>query len=180
MVNSYVINDCTVIVFHDGKKIVVSEDTIFIIDKSILKILFSEEHELLGDAEYLFSYLDYLDSEKENRNAIVLDTLYEQVKTSLQDKQESYRYFQGHCQSSKKFIGKQTPDDKAELLALVNHLIKTYPSVFLVSEEYYLDEKFIHQMPVRSTIVSLTELKEILSSIPNFYKFISSLFESSA
>lgn len=180
MNKNVVINDSTVLHVSDGKTLVINEDTAFIIDKSVLNIFFSINHPSLHHLDYFFAYLDHLHPDRENRKAIVLDSLSKVVIEKIKDKELSKSYYEGHCNSSSKFIGEQKNEDKVEILALVNHLVKRYTSVFLISEELCFDQEFIVGLPQRSKIVNLQELKCILVAIPNFAKYVDTLFNSSA
>jgi hypothetical protein len=106
--------------------------------------------------------------------------LYKEAHDILKNKLASREYFQGHCQSSRKFIGEQKQDNPEEMISLITYLTRKYPSVLLISEEYCTDSDFVTKLPKRSKVVSLSECKDILNSIPSFSKYIDSIMESTA
>lgn|SRR3989344_1671584 len=171
-----VINNTTIICIYDGKNIVVDADTVFVIDRSFLNTIFSQEYSgLVIDAEYIFAYLDYLNPEKENRRAILLEKWHTDVLKKLEGKQESKSYFEGHCQSSEKFLGKQTSSNEEETIALVEHLTKLYTSVLLITDN--LGTEIEKKLPSRSKVISISEAKDILNSIPAFESYVNKLFQ---
>lgn len=175
-------NDSLLILLKD-KQVIISKKTAFILDKTIMKILFKKDilEENFEHLEIITNFMDCRDVGNEYRQFIILSDLYDEIKDKLKDTKESLPLFRGHFTSAKYLLGDVESSEEEELISLAKHLENICTGVVIISESLPSNEDFCRKTSKRTFVTDLSHIAPVLRLIPNFYNYLhKKYFDSSA
>ena len=180
---SYIaLDNDSLLILLKGKNIVLNKRTAFIVDKTIMDILFKKNitEEEFVNFEVLTNFMNCRDINNEHRQLILLPKCYDETKEKLKETFESLPLFKGHFKSAEEIVGVGENSDEEELLSLAKHLENICNGVIIVSEELHCKEDFCNITSKRTFVTNLENIATILRMIPNFNKYLYDKYYSSS
>lgn len=96
----------SLLIFLKDKNVVLNKRTAFIVDKTIMDILFKKDitEEDFVNLEVLTNFMNCRDINNEHRQLIVLPKVYDEAEEKLKNTNESLPLFRGHIKSAKDIV----------------------------------------------------------------------------
>ena len=148
------------------------DDTIFIIDESLINCFFSKDNDEYCKADL---FVNYLSLRKCNKKAFMIPIIYDKIYNKLCEKnKEVALYFENWIERAD-FIGESDENSEEEdTFALYDILSNVEDStIILISEKFLQNPKF-----KRINVLSVDGLNRFLKSKSDFMKLISDMYYS--